>query len=240
MEEAEEKFERTKEEVAVGIALAETLLRILPRVTRPANTQDEAIIQYHRTMRGLQGPRHFHNAAFTAACLGLLEEVKSDIKDIVFSRAAVLFCRAGFVFGAPVQSRKACMMAAFEFYDHPERSLRITKRINATYDRFPFRVFCDDRDYVADIVHHPFGASEEDFRMTWSLMLQEFQGLFKSEEANKAARIFKARSRILLRRLLAQSFEGGIFRTDYFRTKFERRARRNIVRMLQELRPKRR
>src|SRR5690606_600482 len=137
--------------------------------------------------------------------------VKEDLESYMHVIAALLFQKFSFSPGNRQHIKESCKAVSYEFY--PSRKcVRLIALIKAAqWSRIPQAIYCDDRDFVADIANHIYGLSWDEFENAWSRQLQEFQFFYGNR---LGALLFRKKSKMRLRALLAQTRFGRIFKTS--------------------------
>lgn len=155
----------------------------------------------------------------------MLEELNNLPSGIVQSplrlRAAILFHDIVYKAGASDNEHESAVFAG-KFYEGNNLA-EITLLIGATRHEFPFVTFLDDRDVLCDLDLMNLAAPTELFVENGKNIMREY--LFVKACSQKD---FVAGREIFLRMMLRQSRSTGIFRTVYFKNKYEAQARHNL------------
>lgn len=113
---------------------------------------------------------------------------------------------------------------ALRFY-RGQNMVPIHGLIMATQHVFPFQYFEDDRDIICDLDLSTIGVDKDRFDRYRLNIAKEYFGYCTSEQFDRVTQVFFSR-------LQDQADRDYIYRTEFFRGRYEEQARENIKRVL--------
>jgi hypothetical protein len=215
-------------ERAVRIRFVGLLSGFTRRAADPVQPEGQAFLD-------LYSDRPCHGVERLHGWIRLLDEpeVREGLENARYCLTALMFCRSDIIGnGTNLQNRRRCVELLREVLLDPKDIVPIVERINATYNRYPFRRFGNDCDVMGDISNSMYGDTFEELERYWNQMRHEFILCYEEGRRRKAGAIFRQRQLRVLRRMLVQSQTFGIYRASYFQQRFEKCAAENIKQML--------
>lgn len=153
----------------------------------------------------------------------MLKEIDSlphgYVKEPLRLRAAIIFHDVVCIPCGKDNEEKSAEFASM-FYRGDSLS-SIIQLILATRHEFPFENYYDDRDLICDLDLVTLGVDSESFRKYRFNIWSEYQDFCSHDDFEKGSKDF-------FLKLRKQSGNGLIYRTEYFRRKYEDQARKNI------------
>ncbi len=164
--------------------------------------------------------RRFHNLHHIAECLKHLDRVATLVRDRDAVELAIWFHDAEYAPGDPSNERRSAeLFMGLSAGADPVLRRRVTGLILATRHRTPARTL--DRRYIEDIDLIGFGAPWEQFMRNGDLLRDEFA-------SQPDAQYYKGQVAFLSMLERRPVF----FLTDFFRSRYEAKAKENIRRLL--------
>jgi predicted metal-dependent HD superfamily phosphohydrolase len=169
-----------------------------------------------------QSYRRYHTLEHIRDCVRRFDEVSQLLDDRDAVELALWFHDAVYETGAATNERRSAeMFLALSAGARPAFRRRVCGLITAT--RHARRVQGNDRRFIVDIDLAGFGASWDEFMRHGALLREESS---QNDDQYHAGQV------LFLSRLQRRS---RFFVTDYFRDKYEAKARENLRRLLEDL-----
>jgi len=202
----------------------EALISNLRSTRRGALWTRENILIQEYTAHMNDPVRKYHTWNHLAHMLDELDEFGAhNTQQALRLRASILFHDIVCVPGSPDDEEQSVEYAG-KFYSGTNLS-EVADLIMATKHIFPFEKYGDDRDLICDLDLTILGAPRDEFLEYRLKVSQEYKDYCTPEEFDSGTVEF-------FRKLHDQATRDYIFRTEYFRNKYEEKARENIKSML--------
>jgi predicted metal-dependent HD superfamily phosphohydrolase len=180
------------------------------------------IIEYAKAMD--EPHRVYHGWSHIAEMLNHTYEIPPGIiQDPIRLRAAILFHDVVCIPQGKDNEGESALFAT-KFYRCHTMAL-ISNLIIATAHEFPFKTYGDDRDVICDIDLATLGAEKDRFDLYRFNIAKEYHGFCTPESFDVGTLTF-------FKKLHDQALRDSIYRTDFFRNRYELLARDNIKRVL--------
>ncbi|MCZ6681812.1 MAG: N-methyl-D-aspartate receptor NMDAR2C subunit [Planctomycetota bacterium] len=213
------RFGRQDDNAELAMALWEKWCDLWTRLKCKGDSQE----QYARLEVLYSEPnRSYHNLEHIEGCLDLLDEVRVECKNPEQVELAIWFHDAVYDARRADNEAQSALMAESVAVDAglpPETASRVADLVLATrHDGIPAD---SDAQLLVDIDLAGLGRTFDQFKQTGALVRREFDWLDDETFYQNQAELF--------RRLLDRP---SIFFTEYFRSRFERQARDNLQKIL--------
>jgi len=168
--------------------------------------------------------RVYHGWEHIHSMLKEMDELHpSLVRDPIRLRSGILFHDIVCIPGAKDNEEKSSQLAS-PFYRAKDIGV-VESLIMATKHVLPFEHFGDDRDLICDLDLASLGAGRDVFMQNRMKIAQEYRGYCTPIEFDIGTRTF-------FLYMLRQAEYGGIFRTEWFRSRYENNAKENMEMMI--------
>lgn len=199
-----------------------------------AGSHDELIKKYFELMQD-SPTRQFYSLDYISKCVQYARSIPGGLlRDTPLFISALLFHKIGHVPKDKKSIRRSCEIAlSFAAEEDSNRnpiSVNLISLVKATRtENICPKRYCNDRDYIVDIINHFYGLSWEEFEKSWGLILQEFRAV------GRKPKLFKRYSRLHFKKLLDHIARYSLYRTRHFEEQFGASALENIRRKYESL-----